>query len=160
MTPSERLAQLADGKDQLLVMRLRSGFAVMSHTQFLKGYCLLLAFPQVETLKDLPMELRMAFLHDMALIGEAVQRATACDRVNYGIYGNQDRFLHAHIVPRFDTEMAPFNTFPPLSYPAEIRDAAEHQYDVKVHRHLQTTIRQHLQDLVDHQRHVAHHLNS
>lgn len=156
MTPSERLAQLADGRDPLLIMRLKSGFAVMSHTQFLKGYCLLLAYPQVEALKDLPMELRMAFLYDMALVGDAVQRATNCDRVNYGIYGNQDLFLHAHIVPRFNTEMAPFNIAPPLSYPEEIRDAEEHQFDDKVHRHLQATIHQHLQDVIDRQRLAGH----
>ena len=43
MTPSERLSALAEGRDPLLVMRLKSGFAVMSHTQFLRGYCLPLA---------------------------------------------------------------------------------------------------------------------
>ena len=150
MTPSERLTLLAEGNDPLLVMRLKSGFAVMSHTQFLKGYCLLLAFPEVPTLHDLPPEARIQFLYDMSLLGEAVQRATDCSRVNYSIYGNQDRFLHAHVVPRYDHELAPFDVVPPLGYPPEIRDAEEHQFDPRVHRFLQGKIQQHLQDLLEH----------
>lgn len=149
MTPSERLSALADGKDPLLIMRLKSGFAVMSHTQFLRGYCLLLGYPEVPSLQDLTPEGKLQFMHDLCQLGEAVQRATGCDRVNYGIYGNLDRFLHAHVVPRYNHEMPPFNEMPPMNYPEEIRTADEHLYDPIRHRNLQQSIRQHLQDICD-----------
>lgn len=149
MTPSERLSALAEGRDPLLVMRLKSGFAVMSHTQFLRGYCLLLAYPEVPSLQDLSPEGKLQFMYDVCQLGEAVQRATGCDRVNYGIYGNLDRFLHAHVVPRYNSEMSPFNEMPPMNYPEEIRGADEHVFDPANHRHLQVTIRERLQDLTE-----------
>lgn len=141
MTISERLAKLADGEDPKMIMRLKSGFAVMSDSQFLPGYCLLLAYPEVKSLNDLSADARIAFLHDMALLGDAVQRATECKRVNYGIYGNQDPFLHAHVVPRFEEEAPELATVPPLSYPIHIREADEHKYDPFKHTDIAEAIR-------------------
>ena len=149
MTPAERLAALAEGKDATLVMKLKSGFAVMSQTQFLRGYCLLLASPEVPSLNDLSNHARMTFLMDMSAVGDAIQRATNCARVNYGIYGNLDRFLHAHIVPRYDDEPFPFCVQPPLNYPSEIRDAEENQFVFQEHGKLLTAIRMHLLELGD-----------
>jgi diadenosine tetraphosphate (Ap4A) HIT family hydrolase len=130
-----------------MIHRMRSGFAVMSETQFLPGYCLLIAHPQVESLNHLTLENRATFLADMSLLGDAVQRATECARVNYGIYGNLDRYLHAHVVPRYDHEPEDLRTVPPHSYPFEIRGAIEHAYDDAKHRHLKDDILLMLQQL-------------
>src|SRR5580698_10255170 len=92
MVAAERLTALAEGKDPMLIMRMKSGFADMSNHQFLRGYCLLLHYPEVLSLNDLTNEARASFLHDMALLGDAVQRTTECTRVNYSIYGNKDPF--------------------------------------------------------------------
>ena len=61
-------------------------------------------------LTDLPRSARRAeFLLDMSLLGEAVM--TGCNsidpslrRLNYEILGNTDRFLHAHVFPRYEWE--------------------------------------------------------
>ena len=102
MTPSERLQELADGKNPRLVLRMKSGFAVMGDNQFLPGYCLLLAYPQVEQLIELPEKQRHAFLEDMSLLGEAIDKVTESKRINFAMYGNVDPFLHAHVWPRYE----------------------------------------------------------
>lgn len=141
MTPAERLERLERGEDPALVLRMASGFAVMAENQFLPGYCLLLAYPQAGQLNDLAGEARLRYLSDMAALGDAVKAATGCLRVNYGIYGNLDPFLHTHVVPRYDWEEAPHRYVPPLSYPAEIRTAEATAFDPERHAELLARIR-------------------
>jgi diadenosine tetraphosphate (Ap4A) HIT family hydrolase len=147
MVAAERLTALAEGNDPMLVMKMRSGFAVMSNNQWLRGYCLLLHYPEVCSLNDLSQEARAAFLLDMGLLGDAVQRTTECKRINYSIYGNQDPFLHAHIIPRYDDEPEEFRTLPPLSYPESVREAWETHYKASEHALLQDNIRLQLEEL-------------
>lgn len=141
MTPSDRLAELAEGRNPGLIARLPSGFLVMGNYQFLGGYCLLLAYPIVEKLNDLPDEPRAQFLSDMARAGDAVLAATGCRRINYSIYGNLDPFLHAHIWPRYDDEDERYRTIPPFLIPAEVREASEHGFDPEKHSVLMEQIR-------------------
>ena len=145
MTPAERLQSIADGRNPALIALMPSGFAVMSDTQFLRGYCLLLAYPMVEQLLDLPEPSREQFLTDMAKLGAAVKEVTGCRRVNFGIYGNQDPFLHAHIWPRYDDEPDELRTIPPLSFPADIRTDKEFAFDRIKHGGLLERIRQALE---------------
>ena len=141
MSPAGRLAELAEGRNSALINRMPSGFLVMGSYQYLEGYCLLLAFPQVEKLNDLSDESRAQFLSDMASAGDAVLAATACRRINYSIYGNLDTFLHAHIWPRYDSEDPAYRTQPPFSIPAEVRESPQYAYDPEKHRALQEKIR-------------------
>lgn len=141
MTPSERLIELAEGKNPRLVLRMRSGFAVMADYQFLEGYCLLLAYPQVEQLNELDHKHQAAFLEDMALLGEAIDKVTEAKRINYAIYGNVDPFLHAHVWPRYDWEIPEFATLPPLSIPEEVRTHEDTVWDPEIHGALQERIR-------------------
>ncbi|HLK16285.1 MAG TPA: HIT domain-containing protein [Fimbriimonadaceae bacterium] len=150
MVAAERLTALVEGKDPMLVMRMRSGFAVMSNHQFLKGYCLLLAYPEVSSLNDLSHESRAAFLHDMALLGDAVQRTTECKRINYSIYGNKDPFLHAHVIPRYDSEPDEYREVPPFSYPQDVREHWTTHYKLEEHAELQDNIRLRLMELLGH----------
>jgi diadenosine tetraphosphate (Ap4A) HIT family hydrolase len=141
MNISDRLAELNEGRNPALVVRMKSGFLVMGSFQYFKGYCLLLAYPQVEKLNALEGAARAQFLEDRATAGDAVIQATGCQRINYSIYGNLDPFLHAHLFPRYDTEDARYRTSPPFLVPAEVREAPEYAFDPAEHGELQAAIR-------------------
>jgi diadenosine tetraphosphate (Ap4A) HIT family hydrolase len=140
MTLPERLESLVRGESPGEIARMRSGFAVMGDSQYLRGYCLLLAYPAVGRLNDLSGLARTAFLEDMAALGDAVLAATDAVRINYSIYGNLDPFLHAHVFPRYAAEPPEFATIPPMSIPAELRNAPEHAYDPLRHDPLRRAI--------------------
>lgn len=140
MSPAQRLAELAEGRNPALVARLPSGFVVMGSHQFFPGYCLLLAYPMVEKLNDLRGEDRAQFLSDMARVGDAVLEVTDCRRINYSIYGNLDPFLHAHIWPRYDNEGEQYRTSPPFAIPSEVREAPELAFDPAKHGEIQRNL--------------------
>lgn len=154
MTPAERLLELVDGKNPKLILRMRSGFAVMADNQFLPGYVLLLAYPEIGQLNDLDSKRRFLFLEDMALLGEAVQRVTDCARVNYAMYGNVDPFLHAHVWPRYEWEIPEYATIPPLSYPEEIRAHEDTIWDLELHGDTQDQIRRTLLKIIEEHGHL------
>ncbi|UJW76603.1 HIT family protein [Rhizobium sp. SL42] len=100
----QRVAMARAGTNPFVISRLASGWLVIGDVQPLAGYCLLLADPVVPSLNALgPLE-RVAFLGDMALIGDALIEVTDCARVNYEIWGNAEPALHAHIMPRYASE--------------------------------------------------------
>lgn len=140
MTPTERLDLLVRGESPYLIARMSSGFAVMGDHQYLPGYCLLLAYPMVGRLNDLVGPARASFLDDMAKLGDAVLAVTGAVRINYSIYGNLDIFLHVHLFPRYATEPPEFATIPPMSIPADLRQAREHAYDPARHDPLRQAI--------------------
>lgn len=144
MTPAERLAQLERGENPALIAKLESGYAVMADSQFLPGYCLLLAHPLVGQLNDLEGPARTQFLEDMAHLGDAVRKATGCKRINYSIYGNLDPFLHVHVFPRYEWESSDYNTKPPFLIPVELQNAEEHRFDRQKHSELIAKIRANL----------------
>ena len=65
----------------------------------------------------------------MGLIGEALLEVTRAYRINYAILGNQDPFLHAHIVPRYMAEPEEMRKGLPWSYPKEAVDAVAFEYE-------------------------------
>ena len=111
-----RVDALRTGTDPTLVARLASGWAVLGDPQVLHGYCLLLPDPVVETLNDLKGRRRDRFLADMAALGDAVLVATGALRINYAIFGNLEPALHAHVIPRYHDEPAPYATAQPWAY--------------------------------------------
>ena len=92
------------GRDQTLLGRCASGWAVFGHQQFVQGYLLLLPDPVVPDLNALTPERRGQFLLDMSRLGDALVRTTAPLRINYAIFGNVEPALHAHVIPRYRTE--------------------------------------------------------
>ncbi|WP_245920929.1 HIT family protein [Melghirimyces profundicolus] len=94
-------------------------FAVIGDTQFLPGYCVLLAAPRAAALNQLSYKERQDFLMDMSLIGEAIEKVCHPRRVNYSILGNKDPFLHAHIFPRYEWEPEELKPYPVWRYPDE-----------------------------------------
>ncbi len=85
----------------------------MGERQVLTGYCLLLPDPVVPHLNALAGDLRVQFLSDMALVGDALLEVTAGLRINYAIFGNVDPALHAHVFPRNAAEPEATRTLQP-----------------------------------------------
>jgi diadenosine tetraphosphate (Ap4A) HIT family hydrolase len=147
MTPAERIALCESGQEPRLIAHLPSGYAVLAENQFLEGYCILLATPMVGKLNDLGLQARVQFLMDMAALGDAVISATGAVRANYGIYGNLDPFLHAHVWPRFANEPETQRTLPPLAMPVELRTDPATTFDPGCHADLMERIRDALGEL-------------
>lgn len=100
----QRVAMARAGTNPYVISRLASGWLVIGDVQPLPGYCLLLADPVVPSLNALGPDERLAFMGDMARVGDALIEVTDCARVNYEIWGNSEPALHAHIMPRYETE--------------------------------------------------------
>ncbi len=140
---NDRIGSAERGVNPLVVARMRSGFAVIGDTQFLPGYCVLLASPSVGRLSDLPLGERSRFLLDMSLLGEAIERACRPDglrRVNYEILGNTDAYLHAHVFPRYRWEPAERAGGPVWRYPGDCWTDARYRYDDEAHGPLRARI--------------------
>ncbi|MBF6049460.1 diadenosine tetraphosphate hydrolase [Streptomyces sp. NRRL B-1677] len=120
---TDRIGSALRGENPTVLRRLTTSFAVIGDVQFLPGYCvLLLDDPDVEHFTDLSKPRRLAFLADMDVLGEAVQLAcrkldSGFRKVNLEILGNTDRFVHAHIWPRYDWEPAHLIPRPVGAYP-------------------------------------------
>ncbi len=133
--------------------RMPSGFAVIGDTQHLPGYSLLLVDdPAIQNLTDLEWPRRRRFLSDLALIGEAVERACKSNRLrrmNYEILGNSWPVLHGHVHARYDWEPPELVTGPVWRYPKEVRDAPEHAYSDEKHGELRAAITAELHALMN-----------
>jgi len=126
---ADRIGAAQRGENPMVIAAMRSGFAVIGDTQFLPGYCVLLASPRVASLEDLSPADRTVFLEDMGLLGQAVNAACAPRRINYSIYGNTDAFLHAHVFPRYAWEPAERIPGPVWLYPRENWSDPARAYD-------------------------------
>ncbi len=135
----ERVEQARAGINPTVIARLESGWAVLGDQQHPPGYTLLLADPVVASLNDLAEPERSRFMRDMSLLGDALLQVTQADRINYGIYGNTDPALHAHIWPRYPWEAAEFRSKPVWFYPGEERH--RHPFSVDKHGELLLKIR-------------------
>ncbi|HZC07999.1 MAG TPA: hypothetical protein VE338_20350 [Ktedonobacterales bacterium] len=143
----DRIGAAQRGENPLVIARMRSGFAVIGDYQFMPGYCVLLASPQVDHLSDLALPERATFLADMSLLGEAIMRVTQPRRMNYEILGNTDAYLHAHVWPRYDWEPQEYRGGPVWRYPHEQRLTAEHTYSDERHGDLRRRIGEALREL-------------
>ena len=104
------------GTDPTVVTRLASGWAVMGDPQVLEGYCLLLPDPVVPHLNALAPDAQVAFLADLARLGQAVLELTGALRINYAMFGNLEPALHAHVHPRYAGEPESLRTAHPWAY--------------------------------------------
>ncbi len=95
---------------------------MLGDQQHLYGYCLLLPDPVVYDLNALTTQVRVQYLSDMAVVGDALLEVTDAYRINYSVLGNTDPALHAHIRPRYMSEPEEKRKGPVyLSYNAEER---------------------------------------
>jgi diadenosine tetraphosphate (Ap4A) HIT family hydrolase len=140
----DRIGSAERGENPTVLTRMRSGFAVIGDSQFLPGYCLLLASPKVEQLSDLPLAQRSIYLQDMSLLGETIVRVCQPRRINYEILGNYDAYLHAHLFPRYEWEPPERREYPVWLYPDSVVDDPTVAYSEEKHGEL----RQRLADMV------------
>ena len=131
-----RLADCRAGRHPLLIAELETGYAVLGDDQRRRGWTLLLCKVHASELHELDGPFRVRFLQDMALLAEAVWRATAplgVRKLNYELLGNADPHLHWHVFPRLADDPAPTQPiwgidpteFPTLPTPAETAATAE-----------------------------------
>lgn len=99
-----------------MVVRMRSGWAVMGERQVFAGYCLLLPDPVVAHLNALAGFERAQFLSDMTRLGDAILAATSGLRINYAVFGNVEPALHAHVFPRYADEPIDTRTAQPWAF--------------------------------------------
>jgi diadenosine tetraphosphate (Ap4A) HIT family hydrolase len=104
------------GRDNSVLGRCASGWAVFGQQQFVEGYLLLLPDPVVPDLNALTPERRSQFLLDMSRLGDALVRTMAPLRINYAIFGNLEPALHAQVIPRYRNEPANMRTQHPWMY--------------------------------------------
>jgi diadenosine tetraphosphate (Ap4A) HIT family hydrolase len=121
----QRIEAARAGTNPAVICKLPSGWAVLSDSQFLHGYTILLADPVVADLNALDLEGRSRFLLDMSILGDALLEVTGAYRINYEILGNTDAVLHAHILPRYLAEPDDLRRGPAWFYPADVRAAAK-----------------------------------
>lgn len=119
----QRVALARTGQNPWLVARMRSGWVVMSDKQVVPGQLILLPDPVVPSLNALAPDARQLFLLDMAMVGDALLAVTDCIRVNYEILGNTDPALHAHIVPRYQSEPKERRAMPVWLYDWSVANA-------------------------------------
>ena len=118
----------------------------MCDVQIMRGYTILLADPVVASINDLDRQQRAAYLRDMTVIGDALLEVTAAQRINYGILGNSDPYLHAHIIPRYQTEPEKFLKGLPWSYSKQLVGAVPFDYerDKELMQQIAVAIQKHL----------------
>jgi diadenosine tetraphosphate (Ap4A) HIT family hydrolase len=143
-----RLEAALKGENPTVVTRLESGFVVLGDSQMLPGYCVLLAYPIVESLEALPFQKRLTFLHDMTLLGEAIQDVYKPDRINHGIFCNYDLYLHAHVWARYAHEPDERRVHPAWFYPKEQYYASEVMFDAAKHGDMKQNLAARIQGLV------------
>ncbi len=136
----DRIRLARAGRNPTFLMELPSGFAVMGDDQFLPGYSLLLARDHVRELHDLSTVARGSFLRDMAVLGEAVAKATSPFKMNYAILGNTEQHLHCHVHARYEYEPEQYRRGPITGYPKAMR-GPEHQFALGTHGELLSSIR-------------------
>ena len=124
----QRVAAARAGTNPTVVCRVPSGWVVLADMQYLRGYCILLADPVVESLNDLNQDQRAQYLGDMTRVGDALLEVTGAYRINYGVLGNSDPALHAHIIPRYASEPDEYRRDLPWSYPNEVMNATQFNY--------------------------------
>ena len=146
---ADRIGSALKGENPMVMVRMKSGFAVIWDNQFLPGYCVLLGYPKADSLNELSMEDRAQYLKDMTVIGDAIISVCKPLRINYSILMNQDHYLHAHIEARYDWEPDENKNRPSYFYPAEKRYAAETEYNDEKYGEMKRRLTEYIKEHMD-----------
>ena len=97
----ERIQMTREGRNPYFVKELETGYVVIGDHQRFEGYTLLLCKQHATELSQLTPEFRAAFLRDMAITAEAVEKAFKPDKMNYALLGiGKCQHMHWHLYPR------------------------------------------------------------
>ncbi len=144
----DRFGSALRGENPTVLCRMKSGFAVIGDTQFLPGYCILLAYPKVGSLNELSLSERKDYLLDMSILGDAITAVCKPLRINYDILGNTDAFLHAHVFPRYEWEEDGRRIMPVWHYPRENWSLEQYQFNEKKYGQLKAQLTAKIQELI------------
>lgn len=140
-----RILSAKNGTNPMLIKELKGGYAVFGDVQFLPGYCVLLPKREVNSLNDLPLDEREQFLSDMSVLGDAIIASCNPLRVNYDILGNTDKYLHAHVFPRYQWEKEERRKMPVWLYDSSNWRNEETTYNPEKHDGLRYKILDYLE---------------
>ena len=146
---NDRIGSCERGENPTLMIKMKSGFAVIADSQFLPGYCILLGYPKASSLNELSVEMRAQYLIDMTLIGDAILEVCKPLRINYCTLMNFDHYLHTHIIARYDWEPDEYKTVPSFFYPKEHRYKEEYQYSEQHFGDLKIKITEALRNIME-----------
>jgi diadenosine tetraphosphate (Ap4A) HIT family hydrolase len=145
---NDRISSAERGENPTVMIKMKSGFAVIGDYQFLPGYCVLLGYPKASSLNELSLADRAQYLTDMTLIGDAIIKTCNPLRINYSILMNLDHYLHTHIEARYDWEPAANKCRPSYFYPKEQRYDTQYEYSDEKYGDLKRNITQNLLELM------------
>ena len=100
----QRIKLIKQDKNQFLIKKFKTGYAVLGDHQYFKGYCLFLCKIHKIELHELNKKFRLKFLEEMSILAEAVYKTVKPVKLNYELLGNTDGHLHWHIFPRYKHE--------------------------------------------------------
>lgn len=144
----DRIGSCERGENPTLMVKMRSGFAVMADNQYLPGYCILLRYPKVASFRDLTLEQRSQYLIDTTLIGDAINKVCRPRRINYSTLMNKDNYLHTHIEARYDWEPDEYKYGPSWAYPENERFTHKYAYSEQQHGDLKRKLTEALIELM------------
>jgi diadenosine tetraphosphate (Ap4A) HIT family hydrolase len=142
----DRIGYALRGENPTMISRMASGFVFLMDMQFLPGWCVLTAYPQVRELNALSFDERNEYSTDMQILGEAIAAVTNPVRMNYAIMGNTDHYLHAHVHPRYAWEDPDRLRKPAWLYPDEFWRSPEYMLN-ESHVELAEKLKAKLEDL-------------
>lgn len=97
----ERIDWIKNHKNPYFVRELKTGYVVIGDHQRIKGYSLFLCKQHATELHFLEPDFRDEFLHEMAVVAEAVYNAFLPDKLNYELLGaGRGLHMHWHFFPR------------------------------------------------------------
>lgn len=144
----DRVGSCVRGENPTMIIKMKSGFAVMADNQFLPGYCIFLRYPQVGSLSDLTLDERRQYLIDTTLIGDALNMVCKPRKVNYSTLMNKDNYLHTHIEARYDWESEDYKYRPSWTYPEEERFTEKYAFQETQHGDLKKKLHDALAELM------------
>ncbi|HYV60578.1 MAG TPA: HIT family protein [Acidimicrobiia bacterium] len=95
-----RIERAERGDNPFAVVRTATGYVNLADVQYHEGYTIFVAKRCVNELHELPEAERDLYLHEMALVAEAVFHAFRPRKLNYELLGNGAPHLHWHLFPR------------------------------------------------------------
>ncbi len=94
-----KLAQIDQRSQSEVVWEFEHSVALLGPWQYYPGYCVLISLTHASELSQLGAN-RAAYLHEMAVLAEAIENSFRPHKINYELLGNQVPHLHWHLFPR------------------------------------------------------------
>ena len=103
----DRIERDERGENQFAVARTSTGYINLADVQYYEGYTCFVAKRCVNELHELPDHERDHYLHEMAIVAQAIFEAFQPRKMNYELLGNGAPHLHWHLFPRHADDPRP-----------------------------------------------------